>query len=119
MKRTILGAALAAPLAFSLACPNIALGASGTPTQTSVTVGTSSTTLNSTVFSYFAKVCVPISAANGIWVNWAGSAAVEAAPSEYIMPGQCDSWVKSNGFLPTSTWHAIASASVAVTVMGN
>lgn len=95
-------------------------GASGTPIQTAVTVGTSSGTLvAAAAFTNFMKVCVAQSAANGIWVNWAGASATLAAPSEFIPPGQCDSWVKASGFLPTNTITAIASVSVAVTVVGN
>ena len=93
-------------------------GVSGTPTQTTASVTTgSSTILASSTATSFIKLCVAAGAANGIWVNWAGAAAVQAAPSEYISPGQCDSWVKATGFLPTSALTAIASASVSASLI--
>jgi len=95
-------------------------GLSGAPVQTSVSVGTSSGQLVAPgAFANFLRVCIAQNAANGIWVNWTGAAATAAAPSEYIAPGQCDTWVKSAGFLPTAQVNAIASAAVAATVMGN
>ncbi len=95
-------------------------GNSGTPTQTSVSVGTSSTTvLAAATATTFLKLCVALPAATGVWVRWDGVAATAAAPSEYIPPGQCDSWVKSTGFLPTSQINAIASATVSVTLISN
>src|SRR5271166_2608070 len=85
------------------------VGVSGTPTQTTASVTTSSSTiLAASTATSFIKLCVASTAANGIWVNWAGAAATQAAPSEYIVPGQCDSWVKSTGYLPTSAITAIA-----------
>ena len=93
-------------------------GASGTPSQTAVSVGVTSTTvLTAAGATSFVKLCLAQSAANGIWVNWAGAAAVAAAPSEYMAPGQCDPWVKSTGYLPTSQINAIASAAVSVTLI--
>jgi len=104
-------------------CTNAASGgggSSGTPTMTSVSVGTSSAQLvAAAAFANFLKVCVPSTAANGIWVRWDGGTATQASPAEYMPPGQCDSWVKSTGFLPTGTINAIASAAVAVSVNGN
>jgi hypothetical protein len=95
-------------------------GASGTPTQSTVSVlNTSTTVLAAATATTFIKLCVAQTAANGVWVNWAGAAALTAAPSEYIPPGQCDSWVKSTGFLPTSQINAIASATTAVTLIYN
>ena len=93
-------------------------GASGTPSQTAVSVGVTSTTvLAAAGATSFLKLCLAQSAANGIWVNWAGAAAVAAAPAEYMAPGQCDTWVKSSGYLPTSQLNAIASAAVSVTLI--
>jgi len=93
-------------------------GASGTPYQPSTTVGTTSGALTfSPAPTAFIKLCVPSSASNGIWVNWAGAAATASAPSEYMPPGQCDSWIKSTRFLPTGTINAIASASVGVSLI--
>lgn len=95
--------------------------ASGTLTQVNGTggsgVGTSSTTImtSSTVTSVL-KVCVPVNAANGIWVNWAGGTATAAAPNEYMPPGQCDSWSLIGGFLPTNAITAIATATTNIGV---
>lgn len=95
-------------------------GNSGTPTQTNVTVGTGSTTvLAASTAANFIKFCVASSAANGVWVRWDGGTATAAAPSEYMPPGQCDTWVKSTGFLPSSQINAIGSASVATTLIYN
>jgi hypothetical protein len=95
-------------------------GNSGAPTQTSVSVATSSTTvLAASTATSFLKLCVALGAANGVWVRWDGATATLAAPAEYIPPGQCDAWVKSTGFLPTSQINAIASATVAVSLIYN
>ena len=93
-------------------------GNSGTPSQTAVSVGiTSTTVLAAAGATSFVKLCLAQSAANGIWVNWAGAAAVAAAPAEFMSPGQCDTWVKSTGYLPTSQINAIASSAVSVTLI--
>jgi hypothetical protein len=93
-------------------------GASGTPYQPSTTVGTTSGALTfSPPPTAFIKLCVPSSASNGIWVRWDGGTATASAPAEYMPPGQCDSWVKATGFLPTGTINAIASASVGVSLI--
>jgi hypothetical protein len=97
-------------------------GGTGAITQASVSVTNSSTALlTAAEFSNFEKICVPLTATVGIWVNWAGVAAVTAAPSEYMTPGQCDTWVKSTGFLPSAAAYAISnsSATIAVVVEGN
>jgi hypothetical protein len=95
-------------------------GSSGTPTQTSVSVGTSSTSvLAASTATSFVKLCVPLGAGNGIWVRWDGGAATTAAPAEYLPPGQCDAWVKSTGFLPTTAINAIAPAAVSVSLIYN
>jgi hypothetical protein len=95
-------------------------GVSGTPAMTTATVGTSSGQLvAAAAYANFLKVCVPVTAANGIWVRWDGGTAAAASPAEYMPPGQCDSWVRSTGFMPTGQINAIASASVAVSVNGN
>lgn len=102
--------------------PVIVSGVAGTPTQTGVSVTSATTALTtSSQFSNFGRVCVPSTAGTGIWVNWAGVAAVAAIPSDYIPPGQCDIWVKQTGFLPTTAWNAISntSATVSALVIGN
>ena len=95
---------------------------SGVVAQTSISVTNSSTALlTAAQFTNFEKICVSFTASTGVWVNWAGVAAVAAAPSEYLPPGQCDSWVGSTGFMPTSTAFAISNSAstIAVTVEGN
>lgn len=95
-------------------------GNSGTPTQSSISVGTGSTTvLAASTATSFIKLCVALGAANGIWVRWDGAAATAATPAEYIPPGQCDSWVKSTGFLPTSQINAIGTAAVSASLIYN
>lgn len=95
-------------------------GNSGTPTQSSISVATTSTTvLAASTATSFLKLCVALGSANGIWVRWDGAAATAAAPAEYIPPGQCDNWVKSSGFLPTSQINAISSSAVAASLIYN
>jgi hypothetical protein len=94
------------------------IGASGTPNQLSVTVGTSSgQMLAAAAATTFIRVIVPVSATNGIWVRWDGNPATLSAPAEYIAPGETVVWIKSQGFLPTSQINAIASASTAIVLM--
>lgn len=95
-------------------------GNSGTPTQTTVSVATSSTTvLAASTATTFLKLCVALGAANGVWVRWDGAAATAAPPAELVPPGQCDTWVKAGGFLPTSQINAIASATVSISLIYN
>lgn len=97
-------------------------GNSGAIAQTAVSVANSSTALLAAAqFSNFEKVCVAQTATTGVWINWANAAAVTAAPSEYVPPGQCDTWVKSTGFLPTAAAFAISNSAstIVVTVEGN
>jgi hypothetical protein len=91
---------------------------SGTPNQVSVTCGASSTALlAASTATVFLKVHVPATAANIVWINWAGVAAVAAAPSESISPGGSVNWTNGPaGYLPTSAVYCIAAASVTVTV---
>ena len=104
------GSAVTQPVSIS--------GSSGTPTQAAVTVGTSSALLlAASAATSFIKIAVPTTAANGIWVRYDNGTAAQAAPSDYIAPGQSVVWIKTAGFLPTSQINAIASASVAVTVI--
>ena len=91
-------------------------GASGTPSQTAVSVGITSTQLLAAAeATSFYKIAVPQSAANGIWVRWDGGTATLAPPSEYLGPGEKAVWIKSTGYLPTPQINAIASAAVSVT----
>jgi len=58
-------------------------GSSGTPNQPSTTVGTSSgAILAGSTATAFIKLCVPSTAANGIWVRWDGGTATAAPPAE-------------------------------------
>lgn len=111
-------ALVASPALAEGSSGNPLAGSAGTPTQATVSVGTSSAAvLAAGAATAFVKLCVASTAANGIWVDWSGNAAVQAAPSEYIPPGQCDSWVKSTGFLPTNGVNAIASAAVSASLI--
>lgn len=95
---------------------------SGVVTQSSVSVASASTALlTAGQFTNFEKICVALTASTGVWVNWANAAAVAAAPSEYIPPGQCDSWVGATGFMPNQAAFAISNSAstIAVTVEGN
>lgn len=97
-------------------------GRSGAITQSSISVTNASTALlTAAQFTNFEKICVPFTASTGVWINWANAAAVAAAPSEYVPPGQCDTWVGSTGFIPTTAAFAISNsaATIAVTVEGN
>lgn len=102
---------------------NVAIvGNSGAIAQTAVSVTNVSTALlTAAQFSNFEKVCVAQTATTGVWINWANAAAVTTAPSEYVPPGQCDTWVKSTGFLPTAAAFAISNSAstIVVTVEGN
>jgi hypothetical protein len=90
----------------------------GTPTQTSVSCGNTSTTLlAAAAASKFISVKVPSTAANIVWFNWTGAAAVTAAPSEDIGIGQKVTWTAGqDGFLPTAQINCIASSATTVTV---
>lgn len=93
-------------------------GAAGAPTQSAVLVGTASTTvLAASTATNFIKFCVSSTAVNGVWVRWDGNAAAQSAPSEYLVPGQCNSWVKSTGFLPTSQINAIAASATSTALI--
>jgi hypothetical protein len=94
----------------------------GSMTQAAVSVTNASTALlTAAQFTNFEKVCVALTATTGIWVNWAGVAAVTAPPSEYIPPGQCDNWIGSTGYMPTAAAFAISNsaATISATVEGN
>lgn len=89
----------------------------GTPTQTSVACGTGSTTfLAASTATQFIMIKVPQTAANAVWFNFAGNAAVAAAPSVDIPVGGSLLW-GATSFLPTTQINCIASASTTVTLM--
>lgn len=102
--------------------PIAVMGATGSVTQTSVSITNASTTLSAAAaFGNFGKVCVPATASTGVWVRWDGGTAGVVPPAEYIPPGQCDSWIKASGYLPNQQWNAISNsaATIAVTLIGN
>lgn len=90
---------------------------SGTPTQTSVSCGTSSTTLlAASTATTFVTVKVPAGSTVPVWVNWAGSAAVAAAPSLDIPSGGSVSWSAVN-YVPTSQINCLATTATTVTLI--
>lgn len=82
----------------------------GTPTQTSVSCGTSTTTLLAAgAATIFLSISSPTSNTNRVWINVAGVAAVAAAPSRDLPPGFEAYFSSSNeSFLPTSQINCIA-----------
>ena len=93
-------------------------GAATTPTQTNVSCTTSSSTIlaaNSATQSESFHLAA--TAANAVWLNFAGATAVQAAPSFDLQPGQTITWSVSGGLLPVSAITCIASASTSVTEM--
>ena len=91
---------------------------SGTPTETSVTCGTTSTTLlAASTATQFITYQIPPTAANAVWFNVAGAAATTASPSEGYNPGGQKTWSRGqDGYLPTSQINCIATASTVVTL---
>lgn len=98
---------------------SIFVGASGTPNQTSVSCGTSSTTLlAANQAAAFIAVKVPPGGSGSIWTNWAGSAAVASTPSLEVPVGAELIWSTASGFVPTSQANCIAVGSpVSVTLL--
>src|SRR5271165_947278 len=93
-----------------------AAGASGTPTQTAVTCGTSSSTVLAAASAATSESFhLAASAANPVWLNFAGAAATTAAPTFDLQPGQTIVYTAVGGLLPTSAVTCIATASTAVT----
>jgi hypothetical protein len=91
--------------------------ASGTPTQGSVSCGTSSTTLlSAAAATNFILIKIPAGANNLVWFNFAGSAAVTSAPSEDLAAGQAQVWSTSR-YLPTAQINCIATAATTVTLI--
>lgn len=90
---------------------------SGTLTETSVSCGTSSTTLlAAAAATQFILVKVPSTAANIVWVNSAGAAAVQAAGSLDLTPGASLLW-STPGYVPTTQLACIAASATTVTLM--
>ena len=89
---------------------------SGTPIETSVSCGTGSTTLlAASTATQFIMVKVP-QGGNTVWINFAGSAAVQAAPSVDLTGGASIIWGATT-YLPTAQINCIASAATSVTLM--
>lgn len=95
------------------------IGATGIPNEIPVACGTSSTTLlTAGSATAFIAVKLPATAAGPVWFNWAGTAAVAAAPSVDVSAGAEIVWSSANGFLPTAQVNCIASGSpVTVTLL--
>lgn len=94
------------------------VGSTGTPTQTSVTCGTSSTTLlTASSASAFITVKVPAAASVPVWFNWTGSAAVAAPPSQDVPVGGEIVWSTASGFLPTSAVTCLATSATTVSLL--
>jgi len=92
------------------------VGAGQTPNQVSATCSTSSSTIlaaNSALQSESFHLAA--TAANPVWLNFAGATAVQAAPSFDLQPGQTITWNVTGALLPVSAITCIASASTAVT----
>ncbi len=91
-------------------------GVTGTPNQVSATCTTSSSIiLASNAASQSESFHLAATAANPVWLNFAGATAVQAAPSFDLQPGQTITWNMTGALLPTASITCIASASTAVT----
>lgn len=95
------------------------ISSSGTPTQTSVSCGTSSTTLlAASSATHFISLRNPTTATVTVWVNIAGASAVTAAPSLDLPPGgELDFTASENSYLPTSQINCIASSASSLVVV--
>lgn len=92
--------------------------AAGTPVQVSVSCGTGSTTfLAASTATTFILIKVPASAANAVWFNYTGTAAVTASPSVDIAAGGSQVWGSGTGYLPTAQINCIASSATTVTLV--
>lgn len=92
---------------------------SGTPTQTSISCGTSSTTLlAASTATVFVSIRNPTTSTQTVWINITGAAAVAAAPSIDLAPGsEADYFMGENSFLPTALLTCIASTASTVTLV--
>lgn len=95
------------------------IASSGTPTQTSVSCGTSSTSLlAASTATKFISIRNPTTATVTVWINIAGAAATSAAPSIDLPPGgEADYFASENSFLPTSAITCIAASAQTVTLV--
>lgn len=91
----------------------------GTPTQTSISCGTSSTTvLAANAAASFVIIRNPTTATITVWINVAGAAATAAAPSIDLAPGsEADFSAGNDSFLPTSAINCIATTASTLTVV--
>lgn len=82
----------------------------GTPTEVTVTCGTSATTLlAASTATTFVAAQNPNGVANTVWVNYAGASAVAAPPSFSIASGVTQVWSTLQGYVPTSGISCISS----------
>lgn len=92
-------------------------GVSGAVTQTSISCGTTSTTLLAALAaSNFIFVSVPTTATQAVWFRWDGGSASAATPSEQLGAGGSKTWIKQSGFLPTGQANCASGGSSAQTV---
>jgi hypothetical protein len=90
-------------------------GNSGTPTQTTGTCGTTSGTILAAASATTSETFhLASTAANPVWLNFAGATATQAAPNFDLQPGGSITFTASGGLLPTSAITCIASASTSV-----
>lgn len=83
----------------------------GTPTETSVSCGATTTTLlAAATATKFISVRNPTIAAFTIWINIVGASATVAVPSIDLAPGsEVDFFASENSFLPTAQLNCISS----------
>jgi len=124
---SLLGLLLAAPAMAQTAnvvttcgTPNATVSANiapatGTPTQTSVSCGTGSTTLlAAAAATQFILIKVPSTATVPVWFNFAGAAAVAAAPSVDLSHDASINWTS---FVPTAQINCLATSATTVTIV--
>lgn len=90
----------------------------GTVTQTSVSCGTSSTTLlAASTATMFFSVRNPTTATSTVWIRFDGSAATAAVPSVDLAPGsEADFFAFGTSFLPSSQFNCISGGAAASSV---
>ncbi len=93
-------------------------GATGTPTESTVTCGAVTTALlAASSATQFILIKVPAAATATVWVNVAGVAAVAAPPSVDLIAGQSMLWSTGTGFVPSSALNCISTIANAVTLI--
>ncbi len=92
--------------------------ATGSVTQTSISCATTSTTLlAASTATMFISIRNPTSATATVWINYAGAAAVTAAPSVDLAPGsEADFFAYGPSWLPTSAFTCISGGASASTL---